>query len=422
VKILDSYKIRLYGLMGVLAVLNLLFGWYAFTKFYQAHNVWVIAGNLVFALGVSGIGAFFYSRNLLYDIKYLNLVVEKLLQGEKFKSADFDKQNELTELGGQIDKLINEYNTRFEDCSTGVSELSQDTQELTEMMDDLITHSPALQQNTKKVTDKFENLLQETDNLKTHLHTAVTRSREAVKTSEGLKGLAAGLLGKVGAGAQAVAETQQAMTSVQKAVTQAVDNLNRLRAGAEKIGSFVDTISDITKQTNLLAVNASIEAGRAGEQGKGFLVVAEEIRKLAERTGFAAKEIKGRIIEIQDFSQKAAGSIASGSNVIADGNKKIKETDQHLNSVLKSFKEVGDNVGSLADSSTQQIKLLNDLNQELGGVKDTIQNSRAGLHALSNETDVNFENIEKVTGHMQKIKYEMKALNSVISKSLPGQN
>jgi len=114
-------------------------------------------------------------------------------------------------------------------------------------------------------------------------------------------------------GQKAVADTLVAIKDISEVIHRAEDVINGLGKSSEKIGSIIEVIDDIAEQTNLLALNAAIEAARAGEHGKGFAVVADEVRKLAERTATATKEISELIKGIQGETSQAIKAIEVGT-------------------------------------------------------------------------------------------------------------
>jgi methyl-accepting chemotaxis protein len=120
-------------------------------------------------------------------------------------------------------------------------------------------------------------------------------------------------------GAQTVRQTVDGMARIKDAVEGAAVKVTELGAKGEQIGAIVETIDDIAEQTNLLALNAAIEAARAGEQGKGFAVVADEVRKLAERSSRATKEIAALIGEVQQGTDQAVKAMQIGAREVESG-------------------------------------------------------------------------------------------------------
>jgi methyl-accepting chemotaxis protein len=120
-------------------------------------------------------------------------------------------------------------------------------------------------------------------------------------------------------GAQTVRQTVEGMARIKDAVEGAAVKVTELGDKGEQIGAIVETIDDIAEQTNLLALNAAIEAARAGEQGKGFAVVADEVRKLAERSSRATKEIAALIAQVQQGTEEAVKAMQIGAREVESG-------------------------------------------------------------------------------------------------------
>ena len=140
-----------------------------------------------------------------------------------------------------------------------------------------------------------------------------------MKASEDIAPLNERVNGALAAGQEAVDETAGGMNRIKSTVDSTAATVTELGAKSDQIGAIVETIDDIAEQTNLLALNAAIEAARAGEQGKGFAVVADEVRKLAERSSRATKEIAALIAEVQTETEAAVKAMAAGAGEVAVG-------------------------------------------------------------------------------------------------------
>ena len=144
------------------------------------------------------------------------------------------------------------------------------------------------------------------------------------------------------------------MNKIAEVVTEAASTVQELGNSSEKIGEIVQVIDDIADQTNLLALNAAIEAARAGEQGRGFAVVADEVRKLAERTTKATKEIASMIKQIQKETIGAVQSMEKGTVEVSKGKELVEKAGVSLNQIISSSQEVVDNVSQVAAASEEQ--------------------------------------------------------------------
>lgn len=150
-------------------------------------------------------------------------------------------------------------------------------------------------------------------------------------------------------GESVVKETVIGMQRIRTVTQQSTEKVNALGDASKKIGEIVEAINDIAEQTNLLALNAAIEAARAGEHGKGFAVVADEVRKLAERSSGQTKEIASLIHNIQDDIEAAVQAMAEGTREVENGEKLANQAGKALAEIILSAQGAGESVVKLAE-------------------------------------------------------------------------
>ncbi len=184
-------------------------------------------------------------------------------------------------------------------------------------------------------------------------------------------------------GAQIVDETIVGMNSIKEKVGISVEKVQEMGDRSAQIGTIVQTIEEISSQTNLLALNAAIEAARAGEHGKGFAVVADEVRKLAERSSDATREISGLIGGIQNSVAEAVAAMNDGALEVETGVSRAGQSGVALESILKAVESVNAQVSSIADAATSINDSAVELDNSMGSVSAVVEENTAATEEMS---------------------------------------
>jgi methyl-accepting chemotaxis protein len=177
-------------------------------------------------------------------------------------------------------------------------------------------------------------------------------------------------------GVEVVENTMQVMNSIAVRVTDSARTVTSLGSRSDQIGAIVGTIEDIADQTNLLALNAAIEAARAGEQGRGFAVVADEVRALAERTTGATKEISLMIRKIQAETGDAVMSMEEGVLEVEKGTLEAARSGEALGRILDEIGEVSSQIGQIATAARQQSSTIQEINKNIQVVADVVRSNK----------------------------------------------
>jgi methyl-accepting chemotaxis protein len=218
-------------------------------------------------------------------------------------------------------------------------------------------------------------------------------------------------------GANAVRETVAGMARIKTAVEASAVKVTELGAKGEQIGAIVETINDIAEQTNLLALNAAIEAARAGEQGKGFAVVADEVRKLAERSGRATKEIASLIAEVQSGTKDAVAAMQSGAAEVESGSELASRSGAALDEIAVSsaarnqgIERVWVAIAAIRDASAEAntategidrvVRLTTDAAAQMTANASQVGRSVESIAAVSEENSAAAEEVSAATEEM----------------------
>jgi methyl-accepting chemotaxis protein len=197
-------------------------------------------------------------------------------------------------------------------------------------------------------------------------------------------------------GARAVRETVNGMTEIKHVVATAAAKVQDLGRLGEKIGAVVETIDDIAEQTNLLALNAAIEAARAGEHGRGFAVVADEVRKLAERSQRETKAISELIREVQDSTKDAVGAMAQGSDKVEQGSARADEAGQALGEILTAVEATVSQVTQIATAAQEMARGARDVVDAMSSISAVVEESSAATEEMAAQAGQVTTSIESI--------------------------
>ena len=197
-------------------------------------------------------------------------------------------------------------------------------------------------------------------------------------------------------GRQGVATAVTGMQSIQTNVSHIAELIEGLGENSKQIGEIVDTIANIADQTNLLALNAAIEAARAGEHGRGFAVVADEVRKLAEQSQEAASEISERIGRIQSSTQEAVDAMHQGLSEVMDGTKTVQGAGT-------SFEGIASMVGKAAEASQAMQSSVECLTQSIGRIDVAVEEINTKSRSVADEAQTVSAATEEETASMHEI-------------------
>ncbi len=201
-------------------------------------------------------------------------------------------------------------------------------------------------------------------------------------------------------GTKTIEETISGILTIKNKVDLSAHKVQEMGQRSDQIGAIVETIEDIASQTNLLALNAAIEAARAGEHGKGFAVVADEVRKLAERASSATKEIGGLIKNIQNTVSEAVTAMDESGKEVEAGVNKADEAGKALSEILTAFQAVFSQAEQAAQAAAQMSDASNELVTAMDTVSAVVEENTAAteqMAASSNEVTQAIENIASVS-------------------------
>jgi methyl-accepting chemotaxis protein len=200
-------------------------------------------------------------------------------------------------------------------------------------------------------------------------------------------------------GGKIVSKAVEEVNAIAEIVNESAGMISSLGERSKQIGEIINVINEIAEQTNLLALNAAIEAARAGEQGRGFAVVADEVRKLAERTAKATSEISQMIGAIQDEVQKAVTSMEAGTRRVTTGVQFAVKAGDALQAIVNSVQGLQDMVQQIATATEEMSQVSGEINRDIESVADVAK----GTSGNSTEVSAQSERLKSLSEQLHEI-------------------
>ena len=287
----------------------------------------------------------------------------KLIAGGDLRGVDLpeDSGDEIAMLFGSLNRMQANLKQTIASVTEGAERVASASEEISASATEIAQSSETQKDHTAQVATAMQEMSA----------TVMQVGDASNKASDNAR--SAGELAQTGG--KIVAEVVKMIQSVAESTRDTSAKIEALGRSGDQIGVIIGVIDDIADQTNLLALNAAIEAARAGEQGRGFAVVADEVRKLAERTTNATKEVAGMIRTIQEETKKAVEAMKSGTNKVDAGVGAANEASDALTKIIESSVGMQDMVTHIATAAVEQTSATQDVNQSMDEIARMVQQS-----------------------------------------------
>ncbi|QJP93740.1 MULTISPECIES: methyl-accepting chemotaxis protein [Pseudomonas] len=349
----------------------------------QARTLQLISTLLALLVGV--IAAFIITRQITRPLQETMAVVDRIASGDLSHNVIVTRRDELGVLQQGIARMGVTLRDLISGIRDGVTQIASAAEELS-----AVTEQTSAGVNSQKV---------ETDQVATAMHEMTATVQEVARNAEEASQAAAAADGEAREGDKVVNEAIAQIERLASEVVRSTEAMSVLQQESDKIGSVMDVIKAVAEQTNLLALNAAIEAARAGEAGRGFAVVADEVRGLAQRTQKSTEEIEGLVAGLQNGTQQVS-AVMNNSRALTDSSVALtRKAGESLENITRTVSNIQSMNQQIAAAAEQQSAVAEEISRSIINVRDVSEQTAAA----SDETAKSSVELARLGGQLQQM-------------------
>lgn len=345
-------------------------------------RMWQISATLL-ALLFGVIAAWIITRQITKPLQETLGIVESIADGDLTRDMQVTRRDELGVLQQGIQRMGTTLRELIGGIRDSVAQIASAAEELS-----AVTEQTSAGVNSQKV---------ETDQVATAMHEMSATVQEVARSAEHASVAATQADSEARQGEQVVGEAIVQIEKLAEEVSRSTSAMNQLQLEADKIGGVMDVIKAVAQQTNLLALNAAIEAARAGEAGRGFAVVADEVRGLAQRTQKSTEEIEGLVSDLQSGTQQVADVMLNSRKLTDSSVELTRRAGSSLETIARTVSNIQNMNQQIAAAAEQQSSVAEEISRSIVNVRDVSEQTAAA----SEETAASSTELARLGNHLQ---------------------
>jgi methyl-accepting chemotaxis protein len=322
---------------------------------------------------ISLVLAYLTINTITQGVSQIELTAKKLAEGDLAARVDYRNKDELGHISNAFNKMADKFHDAINEVKDSVTQLASAAEETSTV--------------TTQTNQGINQQLTETSQVATAMNemsaTVQEVARNAVEAAEAAREADS----TFHQGKQVIDKVIEAIGELAKEVDEAASVIQKLEAESMNIGSVLDVIKSIAEQTNLLALNAAIEAARAGEQGRGFAVVADEVRTLAGRTQESTQEIEEMISNLQSGANNAVKVMAEGKEMTQVGVDQAAAAGEALQTINAAVEQITGMNTQIASAAEEQSSVTEEINRSIVSINEVAEQSATGAQQTAQASD-----------------------------------
>lgn len=322
---------------------------------------WVYLLGSIVLITIASVSSYILLRGINKQVEYLNKTMQLAANKDLSHRCEVVVRDELGQISQNLNCMLDELAESIDTIGGSSQQLASASEEATAMVTQnannlesqraeviqVVTAIEEMQASIQEVAQNIQNTSSEAE----IANTQIVQSNKAVDAST------------------------NSLTEIDSRIISVSDTVHSLHKSSGDISGVIDVIQEIAEQTNLLALNAAIEAARAGEQGRGFAVVADEVRSLAQRTRTSTEEIEGMVVKLQEYSDSAYSQVNDAKEYVSIIVKQSGDVKSQLASTVESIDAINNMAAQIATAAEEQVVVSSDIAERAQAIGDSVEST-----------------------------------------------